>query len=487
MSAPGAGSLTADVVVLGSGPGGMAAVAAAAAEGVEVIAVEALERVGGNSVWSTGYLAFVNSAMQAEQDITDDEDVFVRDAAHMVELARDDFGIEWDEDLVRLFARESAETYRILTERGVRFSRFIPRPAQHTIDRMAAVEDSWMFQRAFQPDFELPNVTTLYRTTAKRLLTDPGGRVTGVVVERAGADGTVETLEIAARRGVVLATGGYQSNHLLRRRYMPEHLATGPYLGVDTCRGDGHLMGQAVGGDLVNMTFVPPLVIVSSSLVEDAIAVNEAGERFHDEAGPYEDRVAALLAQPGRRGWYVFDSVVAEEKKALITQMPREAVSAGSLAELAALIGVPTPALERTVEEWNAFLAGDATTDPAFSRVVLPPRRRTAGTAPYTAVPMVVGVNFCAGGFRVTTSMQVIDVFGAPVPGLYAAGDCVGGLNPVSDLGGIHISGGFTLGRVAGRAAARGLADDGPYPTVQGAHLPSMVDTKLALVHLPGQ
>ena len=487
MSAPGPGSRTADVVVLGSGPGGMAAVAAAAAEGVEVLAVEALERIGGNSVWSTGYLAFVNSAMQAEQGITDDEDVFVRDAAHMVELARDDFGIEWDEDLVRLFARESAETYRILTERGVRFSRFIPRPAQHSIDRMAAVEDSWMFQRAFQPDFELPNVTTLYRTTAKRLLTDPAGRVTGVVVERAGADGTVETLEIAARRGVVLATGGYQSNHLLRRRYMPEHLATGPYLGVDTCRGDGHLMGQAVGGDLVNMTFVPPLVIVSSSLVEDAIAVNEAGERFHDEAGPYEDRVAALLAQPGRRGWYVFDSVVAEEKKALIAQMPREAVSAGSLAELAALIGVPAPALERTVEEWNAFLAGDATTDPAFSRVVLPPGRRTAGTAPYTAVPMVVGVNFCAGGFRVTPSMQVIDVFGAPVPGLYAAGDCVGGLNPVSDLGGIHISGGFTLGRVAGRAAARELADDGPYPTVQGAHLPSMVDTKLALVHLPGQ
>ena len=134
--------LAADVVILGSGPGGMAAVAAAAAEGAEVVAVEALEHIGGNSVWSTGYLAFVNSAMQAEQGITDDEDVFVRDAA------RDQFGVEWDEALVRLFARESAQTYRILTERGVRFSRFIPRPRQHTVDRMAAVEDSWMLGRA---------------------------------------------------------------------------------------------------------------------------------------------------------------------------------------------------------------------------------------------------------------------------------------------------------------------------------------------------
>ena len=60
----------------------------------------------------------------------------------------------WDEDLVRLFARESAQTYRKLIERGVRFSRFIPRPRQHSVDRMAAVEDAWMFRRAFLPDFE---------------------------------------------------------------------------------------------------------------------------------------------------------------------------------------------------------------------------------------------------------------------------------------------------------------------------------------------
>jgi succinate dehydrogenase/fumarate reductase flavoprotein subunit len=388
--------------------------------------------------------------------------------------------------MVRLFAEESAETYRILTERGVRFCRFIPRPAQHTVDRMAAVEDTWMFQRAFQPDFERPSVTTLYRTTAQRLLTDATGRVTGVLAERAGADGAREPLRVTARRGVVLATGGYQSNPLLRQRYQPEHLARGPYLGVDTCRGDGHLMGQAVGGDLVDMTFVPPLVIVSSSLVEDAIAVNRAGVRFHDEAGPYEDRVAALLAQPGREGWYVFDAVVAAEKQALVAQMPREAVTAGSLPELAARIGVPADALVATVEEWNGFLGTGADRDPAFGRVVLPPGRRTAATAPFTAVPMVVGVNFCSGGFRVTPRMQVIDVFGDPVPGLFAAGDCAAGLNAAADLGGIHISGGFTLGRLAGRAAAGGRDDRTRYPTVQGAALPSMVDTRLALVHLSG-
>ncbi|WP_240157200.1 FAD-binding protein [Pseudonocardia broussonetiae] len=473
-------TLTADVVVLGTGPAGMAAVAEAAAEGAEVVAVEAMEHIGGNAVWSTGYLAFVDSEMQREQGITDDVETFVADARAMVEEARDRFGVEWDEELVRLFARESAETYRILTGRGVRFSRFIPRPRQHTVDRMAAVEDSWMLGRAFRPDFDLPAVTTLFETVADRLVTEDG-RVTGVLAHGL-ADG--QRYALHARRGVVLATGGYQSNPELRRRYQPEFVARAPYLGVDTCRGDGHLMGQAVGGDLVNMTFVPPLVIVSSSVVEDAIAVNAAGERFHDEAGPYEERVERLHEQPGRRAWYVVDEEVAREKAGLIGQMPEPPVQADTLDALADAIGVPAAALTRTVEGWNAFLATDAEQDPEFGRVVLPPRRRRCATAPFTAVPMVEGVNFCCGGFRVTTDLQVVDVFGTPISGLFAAGDCVGGLNPVSDLGGVHICGGLTLGRLAGRAAARGVDDRAHHGTVLHAGMPSMLDTKIALVHL---
>src|SRR5665647_215732 len=79
------GALTADVVVIGTGPAGMAAVASAVAQGSTVIAVEAMPHIGGNAVWSTGYLAFVGSGMQDDAGIHDDVETFLDDARRIVE------------------------------------------------------------------------------------------------------------------------------------------------------------------------------------------------------------------------------------------------------------------------------------------------------------------------------------------------------------------------------------------------------------------
>ncbi|MGO4837434.1 FAD-binding protein, partial [Rhizobiaceae sp. 2RAB30] len=231
------------------------------------------------------------------------------------------------------------------------------------------------------------------------------------------------------RKGIVLAAGGYQSNPEFRARHVPGFLARAPYLGVDTCRGDGHLMAGAVGADLINMAQVMPLVIVSSSFVEDCIAVNRRGDRFHDEAGPYERRVEALQHQPDKAAHYIFDNVTFTRKAALLAQMPEPSVSAPTLEALAAAASIPADRLAASVTEWNAFLASEQK-DGAFDRVILPEGRRPISEGPFHAVPMVVGSNFVSGGMRVSTEMQVVDVFGEPIHGLYAAGDCVGGLNP---------------------------------------------------------
>lgn len=468
-----------DVLVIGTGPGGMAATAAAAATGANVHVIEALDDIGGNSVWSTGYMAFVNSKAQAEAGISDSIENFIADAEHSIELLRDRYPVIHDPALLRMFAEMSAETYDILLARGVRFSRFIPRPLQHRTNRMLAVEDMMAFRRAYKPDFALPNVRLFTRTSARRLISE-GGRVTGLRAQ----DSDGRWLQWRVRKGVVLATGGYQSNPEFRARHVPDYLARAPYLGIDSCRGDGHLMAGALGADLINMAQVLPLVIVSSSFVEDCIAVNRAGKRFHDEAGPYERRVEALQHQPGKAAHYIFDNETFIRKSALLQQMPEPSVAAASLAELAARIGVDPASLTASVSEWNAFLATDDQKDSHFGRVVLPEGRRPIAEGPFHAVPMIVGSNFVSGGMRVNTAMQVVDVFGEAIAGLYATGDVVGGLNPTAELGGMRLCGGFTLGRVAGRAAAEGLSGEIAGPALQGAYLPSMLSTRIALVNI---
>jgi succinate dehydrogenase/fumarate reductase flavoprotein subunit len=471
-----------DVLVVGAGPGGMAAAVAAADAGASVVVLEALGEIGGNAVWSTGYLAFCDFDMQAERGLADSEERFLADARAEVERQRERYGIVWDEALTRQYARRSAGVYNFLRRHGIGFERLIERPLQHTVHRMAKLDDTFALRPAFERAFGERGVRVETRMRARRLLTNDG-RVGGMAAT--GGDGAERCY--LARRGVVLATGGYQASAKVRRRYQPEHLATTPYLGVASCRGDGHLMGQSAGGDLINMTMVQPLVMVGSALVEDAIAVNRAGLRFHDEAGPYDDRVHALLGQERREAWYIIDDTTFRKSQHLVEQMPEESASGATLEDLARRIGCPGAALARTVAAWNALLATDAERDPAFGRVVMPAGRRGIAIAPFHATRMVIGVNFPAGGFRTTLSMAVVDVHGAPIPGLYAAGDTVGGVNPCLGLGGIHISSAMTLGFVAGESAARQQTGT-PHDLPESAELPAPRATqKMAIVHLPKQ
>lgn len=471
-----------DVVVVGAGPGGMAAAVAAADAGAKVVVLEALDEIGGNAVWSTGYLAFCDFDMQGERGLKDSEEHFVADARAEVERQRDLYGILWDEELTRIYAKRSGAVYGFLRRYGVTFERLIERPLQHTVHRMAKLDDTFSLRPAFQKAFDERGVTVHLQTRGLRLVS-ANGRIAGIVA--AGQDG--KEVEYAARRGVVLTTGGYQASAKVRRRYQPEHLATTPYLGVSTCRGDGHLMGQAVGGDLINMTMVQPLVMVASAFVEDAIAVNLAGERFHDEAGPYDDRVHALLKQERREAYYIFDEATMKKSRHLVEQMPAVSVSGATLGELAKAISCNAANLESSVAEWNRFLATSGEKEPRHGRVVMPAGRRPIVEAPFHATRMVLGINFPAGGFRTTHSMAVVDVHGTPIPGLWAAGDTVGGVNPCLGLGGIHISSAMTLGFVAGEAAAKQQAGTVP-PLPESAELPAPRATqKMAIVHLPKQ
>jgi hypothetical protein len=189
-----------------------------------------------------------------------------------------------------------------------------------------------------------------------------------------------------------------------------------------------------------------------------------------------------LLEQRDRQAYYVFDDVTAQRRQPLFDQMPERGKSAPSIDELAAIIGCPAPALHESIAAWNALLRSNADRDPVFRRIVLPADRRGITTAPFHAVRMVLGINFPSGGFRTTDRMAVINVFGEPIAGLWAAGDTVGGVNPCLGLGGIHISSAMTLGFVAGHAAATGTVGNvRPLPAVPEPPAPRAT-TRMAIV-----
>ena len=386
-------------------------------------------------------MAFVEGGEREQQ-------AFVADAHAAYRREADRYGLRWDGTAVLLFAAESAETLRILCERGVRFG---PRSmrAGHSSDRLRTALVPSDLARAFAAEFASPSIRTLVQVRAESLLL-VSGRVVGVRARR-GPGGL--PLTVNARRAVILATGGYQAGQGLRALHRPDIPVDVPWYGLGHCRGDGHRMGAAIGAELVNMTYLPPAVLVPSSLVEAAIAVNACGVRFHDETGPFRERVAALQAQPGRLGFYLLPESVARQQTRLIAQLPRPPLRAQDPEALAADLKLPWTGLRHTLGLWNRFLASGQQRDPQFGRLV-PPQARLPLQGPLLALPMVEGVNISCGGFRTTAQMQVLDCCGRVIPGLFAAGDTTAGLNVAASMLGLHISGALTQGRIAGRAAA---------------------------------
>ncbi|WP_158703288.1 FAD-dependent oxidoreductase [Pseudonocardia dioxanivorans] len=442
--------ITVDVLVVGAGPGGLAAAETAASRGASVLLVDAEGDIGGNAAFSTGYAAFAGTSLQAEQGIADSPAQLLADMRAEFDRRREEYPeAVFDEAVAARFATESAAAYDYLVHLGFAFDRIVSRPRQHRVDRTVVLSDPAQFRDVFAHRLNELGVRVLPHRRARELTTD-ASTVTGALVE--GPGGT--TTRVRAVRGVVLATGGYQASAELRARFRPDLDPTSPHPGLDGNLGDGQLMAEKIGAQLVNMRMVPEVVLVASRLVEDCIAVTEDGERFHDEAGPEHERLVALRTLPGAIAYYLCDARTAAGKAQLLADMPGARKQFDTLAGVARGIGAEPAVLAATMERWNAAVGAGA--DPEFGRVVFPRDGVGIVEPPFTVAPMVVGTNISSGGVRVSQDMQALDAAGLPIPNLFAVGDCTGSINATVGLGGLHLAAGITLGRVAGRGAAGG-------------------------------
>jgi 3-oxosteroid 1-dehydrogenase len=315
------------------------------------------------------------------------------------------------------------------------------------------------------------------------------GRVTGVHATRDG-----EPLLIGARRGVLIATGGFERNEEMRRRYQPEPAGAQWTTGAPGNTGDGiragldlgaatGLMDDAWWGPSIPLPGGPYFCLAERSL-PGCLLVNGAGQRFVNEAAPYVDAVHAMYdghtpENPHIPAWLVFDQRYRDRYvfagRPPGRPLPRRwyaagaVVSADDLAGLARAAGVAAGGLVKTVTRFNEFAAAGRDEefgrgDSAYDRYYGDPRCRPnpnlapLAKPPFYAVKLVPGDLGTKGGLRTDECARVLREDGTAIPGLYAAGNA-----SASVMGHSYAGAGATIGPAMtfGYIAARTMAAEG--------------------------
>lgn len=291
--------------------------------------------------------------------------------------------------------------------------------------------------------------------TRGRQLIRHGRRIVGLRAEQDGRD-----FSVRARRGVVLACGGYEWNEALTQRFLPGPI-THP-LSPPFNEGDGLLMAMEIGADLANMDealWIPAgtvpgetyegrqltRFIASEKSGAHAIVVNRYGRRFANEGLPhkgmgyaqrYFDPHAAVYDYPNLPSWAVFDQQY-REKQPILTLMPSVPDPAwltrsDTLEGLARYVGIDPEGLQATVARWNEFARQGKDQDFKRGETAIeqfggnaPGGRPNLGSIekpPFYALPVHAGALGTSGGPRTNAKGQVLNVSGEVIPGLYAAG-----------------------------------------------------------------
>jgi tricarballylate dehydrogenase len=485
-----------DVVVVGAGNAGLCAALAARERGCEVLVLEAAPEAerGGNSRYTAGAMRVVYRGVEDLRELVPD----LSDA----DIARTDFGAyteadffddlgrvteyRSDPELSELLVRRSFDTLRWMREKGVRFAPMYGRQAFKTGDRMrfwgGLTVEAWgggpglieSLAKALQRE----GIEVWYGARAVELMADDRG-LHGVTVRRSG------TTQSVRARALVLASGGFEANTEWRTRYLGPGWDLAKVRGTRFNTGGGIAMALAVGASPCGNWSGCHAVAWDRNAPEFGdlsvgdgfqkhsypfgIMINAAGKRFVDEGADFRNYTyakygRAVLAQPQQFAWQVFDAKVTHllRDEYRIRQVTK--VRADTLRELAdKLEDVDAAGFLTEVAAYNAAVRQDIAFDPTVRD-----GRRTEGLAipksnwantidapPFEAYAVTCGITFTFGGLRIDAQAAVQSVDGAPIAGLFAAGELVGGLFYFNYPGGSGLTSGAVFGRIAGGSAGK--------------------------------
>jgi len=486
-----------DVIVVGAGNAAACAALAARENGASAIMLEAapIEDCGGNSRYTAGLMRVVYNGVddlaQLIPDLTDEEKKTHDYGSYTSENYFDDMGritqYRTDPDLCETLISRSFETLVWLRKKGVKFQASYGRQSYKVDGNRfkfwgGLAAETWGGGPGLVDNEHKAcaraGIKIFYETPAVALLTDDDGRVVGVRAKHQGTN-----VDIRAR-AVVLACGGFESNAEMRTRYL------GPGWDLAKVRGTrfntglgikmaleagalsyGHWSGcHAVGWDLN----APPFgdLTVGDSFQKHSypwgIMVNARGERFVDEGADFRNYTYAkygrvILEQPSMFAWQIFDAKIIPVLRDEYRIKRVTKVRADTLEELVKkLDGVDAEACLRELKEYNKAVRTDIPFNMAVKdgrctvglRVNKSNWANTLDQPPFEAYAVTCGVTFSFGGVKITNDGAVEDTAGKPIPGLFAAGELVGGIFYHNYPGGTGLTSGAVFGKIAGTGAA---------------------------------
>lgn len=508
--------LTTDVVVVGAGGAGLTAAAKVLQEGKSVIVVEKFPAVGGNTVrtggpmnaadpqWQRAFAAIPGESHtlkeMMELDVNQIDEEYQADFRQLQQEIRqylaeneDQEGYLFDStlfyrlqtylggkrvdlkgnriygnyELVKILTDHALESVQWLEEVGVEFDKedvTMPVGALWRRGHKPLKSEGYAYVSALKEFVESKGGVILTDTAVKELLTTDG-KVTGVVGE--GLNGQKITVHAGA---VVLASGGFGANTKMLKQYntywtdIEDDIKTSNSPAIT---GDGILLGQSVGADLVGMGFSqmmpvsdPETGALFSGLQvppQNFIMVNQAGKRFVNEYGS-RDKLTQAAIDNGGLFYLIADDRMKETAYNTSQAKIDKQVAAGTLyradtlEELAEQLGMEPAILVETIHNYNRYV--DEGHDPEFGKDVFDLK---AEQAPFYATPRKPAVHHTMGGLKIDAHTHVLNEAGNIIPGLYAAGEVAGGIHAGNRLGGNSLTDIFTFGRIAGVTAVSEL------------------------------
>ena len=488
-------SQTYDVVVIGGGNAALCAALSAREQGASVLVLERApeDKRGGNSAFTGGGFRMVHHGTEdikkVVPDLTDDE------------IARSDFGqytagdylddlgritqYYIDPDLAEAIVNNSYDTVLWMRSRGARFMPNYGRQAYNVNGRFKFFGGIVIYANGggrglmelLYKSLDKHGIPVKYGAQATEIVRGAQG-VEGVRVRCDGIEAVIRT------RAVVLACGGFEANREMRTRYLGPGFDIAKVRGTRYNTGDGIRMALDIGAQSYGQwsgchSVAWERYAADFGDVEQphagyrhsypfGIMVNSEGKRFCDEGADFRNYTYAkygrvVLQQPGSFAWQIFDQQVKHLMRDEYKLRGATKVQADTLEQLVEKMQDVHPQnFLDTMREYNAAVKTDVAFDPNIRD-----GRGTVGLAvnktnwantlekpPFEAYSVGCGITFTFGGLKINPTSHVLDTEDAPIPGLYAAGELVGGLYYFNYPGSTGLMAGAVFGRIAGREAA---------------------------------